>query len=296
MVGEGITQVQEQQAIRPRIVLFDVDGVITSPNLKKPHPDLLVYVATNLFYKNPLALISTRDFGWVDANVLAPIRPWLPSQKLDQLFASCEKGAINVSFKSGEPRKDIDQSLIVPDGIQVGVRERVEGSPYYFFMPGKEAVITVEIYGGDDTTEKAKIDAQNAALDELYNKWVIPEILKHSGLKADRTKIAVDIYPERGNKRISAVKFIEHLQRRGIDVASYAFLAIGDSLPDIEMADGVRELGLEVEFGWVGNGEMTDPRGHRIITPDTGELNDVGTVALLRQLGEFDRFNPIGRS
>lgn len=275
---------------RPWIPLFDVDGVITNPETKQSHPLLLGYIANRLLSGAPVGLASTRDFAWVEENVINPIRGRFSADRLDNLFVSTEKSAVTTTYQNGEIHKEYDESLRVPQEIGDQLRVRIEDKGYsgVFYYP-KETLFTAEIYGGDDPSILAE---QNRQLDELF-AYVQRELLPHgSPFKADRTHIAIDIYHSLGNKAISARRFITFLESRGFDPKSFRFITVGDGSTDLEMADGIRESGLDVEFGWVGRISLQDPRGHKVILPSSGETNDSGTVALLRQLGEFDRFSP----
>lgn len=263
----------------PYIPLFDVDGVITNPFTKKPNPILLEYIKDRLNRMVPVGLASTRDFAWVEANVISPIIPGLTRSALDELFISTEKSAVTTMYKGAEVVKEYDESLRVPAEIGRRLEERIRRHDAIFYYP-KETLFTAEVYEGGDRSE------QDRQLDEL-NQWVQTELTPPgSELKADRTAIAIDIYNRRGSKVISARKFIMFLEQRGYKPQDCRFITIGDGFTDLEMADGVRDSGLEVEFGWVGEKPLQEARGHKVLLPTTGRY-DLGTISILQQIGEL---------
>lgn len=267
-------------SVRLSMPLFDVDGVITHPWTKKPNPILIDYLARRLFAKAPIGLASTRDFAWVEANVIDPVRSSLPIDRLNWLFISTEKSAVTTIYQNGQVIKEYDESLRVPQDIGKRLEERIARYDATFYYP-KETLYTAEVYEGGNQKE------QDLQLDELF-AWVQEELIPHgSPFKADRTAIAIDIYNARGNKAISARRFLAFLEDKGLKLHDFRFIAIGDGLTDLEMADGIRAIGYDVEFGWVGSKPLQDARGHRVILPNAGENYDLGTVALLRQIGEL---------
>ncbi|MDP3726775.1 MAG: hypothetical protein Q8Q96_00485 [bacterium] len=271
------------------IYMLDVDGVVTNPETKKPNPRILAFIANSLLYNSRIAMATTRDYAWLEEFVISPIRPYLSPDKMDNLFVSCEKAAVSVSFKNGQMRKKIDTSAVVPDILRKLIKEGLEkqNKTGVFNYP-KEAVHTVEINGGDNEEETAQ---QQYELDE-FDRWLQTEIMpRFPDFKADRTAIAVDIYHKSGNKMKSAQQFVEFLKEQGVELNDKHFIAIGDGKTDMEMAVGLRDSGQKVFFGWVGKGIPPTEEGIETITPGTRSVNDQATVDLLAYLGEFSAFS-----
>lgn len=270
------------------IFMLDVDGVVTNPETKRPHPRILAFIANCLFNDRPIALATTRDYAWLERYVISPIRPYLQSNKMDNLFISTEKAAVSVSFIRGHVHKEVDTSVVVPDELRKEVKDGLdEQNRTGIFNYPKEAVHTVEISGGNDSNETAK---QQKELDE-FNDWLQREIMpRFPDYKADRTAIAIDIFHRSGNKMLSAQRFVEHLRGQGVNLTKRRFLAIGDGLSDMEMAIGLRDEGLNSTFVWVGRGDPPKEPGIKTITSGTNAVNDKGTVDILAYFGEISAF------
>lgn len=276
---------------KEQIYMLDVDGVVTNPGTKRPHPRILAFIANCLLHDRPIAMATTRDFAWLNQFVISPIRPYLSPNRMDNLFVSTEKAAVSVSFVNGQEHKEIDTSVVVPDKLRETVRQALieQGRSKIFNYP-KEAVHTIEINGAE-TKEKEK--PQQDELDE-FNTWLQSEVMpEFPDYKADRTAIAIDIFHRSGNKILSAQRFVEFLRRKGLDLDGKRFVAVGDGFPDMEMAIGLRNEGLDVTFAWVGKGNPPQEEGIKSITPGTGPagINDKGTVDLLAYFGEISALN-----
>lgn len=274
-----------------QIYMLDVDGVVTSPETKRPHPRILAFIADCLFSDRPIAMATTRDYAWLEENVVSPIQPYLSPHKMDNLFISTEKAAVSVFYANGEVHKEIDPSVVVPDELRASVKQALEDQNRTgIFNYPKEAVHTVEIYGGNDDQENTR---QQSELDE-FNMWLQKKVMPdYPDYRADRTAIAIDIYHRSGNKVLSAQRFVDFLRKRKTDLSRRGFVVFGDGVPDMEMAIGLRDEGLDVIFAWVGKGDSPMEPGIKLITPDTGKsgINDKGTVDLLAYFGEVSALN-----
>ncbi|MDO8658545.1 MAG: hypothetical protein Q7K55_07415 [Candidatus Levybacteria bacterium] len=280
---------RERLPQQPELVyMFDVDGVITNPESKRANPRLLAFLANKLFCNKPVAFATTRDYQWVEENIISVIRPYLSPNKLDNLFVSCEKGAVTITHENGKKVVSYDESLRVPEKIGERLKEKIgENNPHIFYYP-KETLFTAEIYGGDNPEA---LREQNRALDELY-VWVTSELIQpDSPYKADRTAIAIDIFNKLGNKMISAQNFVNYLKAKGVDLINKKFVAVGDGKTDLEMAIGLHQAGQEVAFAWVGRGNPPQDNRFPVITPGTNVTNDEGTKDLLAFLGELSSFS-----
>lgn len=86
--------------------IFDIDGVVTAPFTKKPHPYILSFIASQLQKKHPIALATGRSISWIQENILVKLEKKIQKKEfLDFLFISGEKGAVSLEFILGKEQR-----------------------------------------------------------------------------------------------------------------------------------------------------------------------------------------------
>lgn len=228
--------------------IFDIDGVITEPMSKIPNPYIISFIAKQLNNKQYIALETGRSLMWIGERILKLIQSQLEDiNNLDYLFISCEKGSVTATFTNGLIKTNIDNSVSISQDIQEKIKQELKGEKEIFFDPDKQTMVSVEIIGG---TDQKQLEEQKNALSQ-FEIWVNENILPtNPQLKIDKTPISVDIQYKDISKKTASKKFLEFLQNKNISSAS--FIAFGDTLADIDIAEVIYNNKFPITFIYVG--------------------------------------------
>lgn len=228
--------------------IFDIDGVITEPLSKIPNPFIISFIAQQLNKKHYVAIETGRALSWVGAKILKLIQAQLEDiNNLDYLFIACEKGSLTATFVNGIITTTIDTGTTIPQDVQDTIRQYIKEKKGIFFDTDKQTMISVEIDGGID---KEMLEDQKKVLAE-FEIWVRERIISfHPSLMLDISPISVDIQSKDVSKKIASTKFLEFLKNKK-NVPS-SFIAIGDTIADIDIAEVIFATGKSVQFAYVG--------------------------------------------
>lgn len=262
--------------------LFDVDGVVTHPEQKRvTEPKIITEMAVRLQKGEPVALVTGRSVDFMREKVINLLRVELRDPSLLQNFLAVgEKGGVMLSFdQSGNEIEQIDESITVPPSMQDEARTLVEQkySKAVFFDKTKRTMISIEMHDGFNLDEFKKIQPQ---LDQDLEN-LVARYNQQASLKIDSTTIATDIQNNHVGKDFAAGHVLEWLRERGIKPARY--IAFGDSLSDLEMAQRIHEDGLPVEFIFVGNKAALSGVSRAFPIKTTQSVYNAGTSEYLNQ-------------
>ncbi|MDE2026244.1 MAG: HAD family phosphatase, partial [Patescibacteria group bacterium] len=217
------------------LYIFDIDGVLTNPDTKVPNTKILHFMAEELNKGWHVAIATGRSSVWVQQHILPLLSKDLQGDHLlDNLFVSCEKGAVTITFSKSIPNVEIDTLYHIPHEIQEIIKEAINGMEGVFFDPDKKTMVSVEIEGGSDTQ---KVSAEKNILHEL-EEWVQDHIIpEFPDVHMDKSEISMDIQNKHIDKRIASEKLLDFLKRRNIKPTS--FVAFGDSPTDATIAEKI---------------------------------------------------------
>lgn len=241
----------EQERIVANAWLFDVDGVITHPEQKRvTEPQIIGEIIKRLQKGEPVALVTGRSVDFMREKVIDLLKRELQDASLLQNFLAVgEKGGVILLFdQEGREIERIDDSITVPSAMQEEARELVDQkySKAVFFDKTKRTMISIEMHDGFSLNEFKKIQPQLEQ--DLVN--LVARYNQQASLKIDSTTIATDIQNNHVGKDFAAGHVLDWLKEKGIKPAK--FIAFGDSLSDLEMAQKIHDEGSPVEFVFVG--------------------------------------------
>src|SRR5690242_7730962 len=207
------------------IFIFDIDGVLTHPHIKKPNKTIISFITNQLQNKKLVALATGRAIFWIETNIIHLIQTSLQDQtNMDNLFICGEKGGVWIDFVDGKRNIYIDRTIHFPREVVKKVIFYLRNKEGIFFDQYKYTMVSVEINGGEDPEVVKK---QKEALYTLET-WVKNEILPaYPNLELDPSEISVDILVKGISKRLAAKKFLDFLEKKHISPKS--FIMFGDS-------------------------------------------------------------------
>lgn len=261
---------------------FDVDGVLTKPEQRKPNPRLLDFIASKLGNHLPIALITGRTPHWLLDSIIQPLTELIKDRKvLDNLFVSSEKATVVIDFQNGNAAIRTIENYRVPRDIWEGMKRLAKGSNAVFFDERKVNIPSLEIIGGDPAT----VIQQKKTLQEM-KRVIEHEILpRHPEfIVLDEPGIALDVQDKNVDKAHAGGQFVEFVRTRGHK--NPHFMVFGDTVSDLRVAERIHTCGQTVSFAYVGDKDLP-PLPFQVIKPEGKELFDAGTLAVLRSLGEL---------
>ena len=232
--------------------IFDIDGVVTNPTEKKIKKlQILDHIAERLQQREPVIFNTGRSLSWVIEKVLNPLLKKIKDKKLlENLFIVGEKGGTWLTFgRDGKIQQHKDSSISAPTSLQQKIKNLVKRKYLHsmFYDETKQTMISVEMHDNYDLEEYKR---EQAILKKELNA-----ILKHhdpaNSLKLDPTTIAIDIENKHVGKGFALDRILNWFKQKRIKPKK--FIAIGDSIGDIKMAEKLHEKKLPFEFVFVGN-------------------------------------------
>ena len=260
--------------------IFDVDGVITNPSLKKvEHKEILLKLA-KLLENNIVALNTGRSLSWLIDRVINPLLEISDNYKnFENFYAVGEKGGTWLEIdKDGKIIKFRDESISIPDKLKIKVEELVEAefSNTTFYDDSKETMVSTEMLDGQNPEKEYRSD-QKILVTKLQ------EVLKEEGLsenfKIDPTTIATDIENKIVGKDFAVRRIIDWVKTNNINPER--IICFGDSKSDIPMAQELYEMGFPLEFVFVGTEQLKNDLPFKLFY--TQEKYDKGTLEYLNQ-------------
>ncbi|MEX2012991.1 MAG: HAD-IIB family hydrolase, partial [Candidatus Levyibacteriota bacterium] len=259
---------------------FDVDGVLTNPEVKIANPEILSEIARMLGKGDPVALVTGRSVDFMRDRVIAPLKGILSSPNLLRNFLAVgEKGGAWISYDgNGEEEENIDSDISVTQELVEKVKNLIdeEFSDVMFFDGTKKTMISTEMNDGED------LEKYHRSQQMLKKK--LEQLVDQSGMKdrldIDPTTIATDIQSKHVGKDFAARRVMEWLSSRKINPLQ--FVTIGDSKSDIPMAQEVHDQGFSVTMVFVGKPQDVANLQTPFPLIKTANLYEKGTLEYLQ--------------
>lgn len=271
---------KEKEQIPNFAWIFDVDGVITNPLEKRvTQPQILDAIIEKLKRGEPVALNTGRSLSWMMDRVINPLLEKIENKTiLRNFFAVGEKGGMWLTFENnGEMIEHRDESIKVPQELQDEVRKIIERdySDSMFYDGSKETMISTEMKDGHSLEEfKSAQKKLKQKLDELLFQRRLKGMFK-----IDPTTIATDIENSHVGKHFAIERILAFLKQRGIKPKQ--FITFGDSKSDVPMAQRLHQMGLPVQFIFVGNSSQLEGEDLPFPTITTNNHFDKGALEYL---------------
>lgn len=250
------------------VLVLDVDGVITNPVEKRVTEEkIFTQIIEELESGNIVTLNTGRSNSWMIERVINPLIERLKDKSLlKNFFAVGEKGLTWVGFdpggriqegvfdKKGKAIEGFDLSVFLDTDtaehfktLENEARELIKNNYSHstFFDNSKKAMISTEMIDGHNHEEYAS--EQKDFTNEL--KKIINSLGLDGKFNVDPTTIATDIQLPNAGKHLGAGRILDWLSSKNI-VPNH-FIAIGDSISDLEMADELNLRGKSVDFYYV---------------------------------------------
>ena len=255
---------------------------LSNPDTKVPNSKILHFIAEELNKGWHVAIATGRSNTWVEKHIIPLISKELQGvHLLDNLFVSCEKGAVTIVFSKSVPSLEIDTRFHIPPQIQEIIKQAIDGMDGIFFDADKKTMVSVEIEGGIDNQ---KVIAEKGILHQLEH-WVQENIVpQFPDIQVEKTEISMDIQHKYIDKRVAAEKLLEFLRKR--DIKPDSFVTFGDSLSDASVAEKIAEEEGKVTFVYVGKQPLLRDYGFPVISPPTGTYFDSAVLQVLQGLQE----------
>lgn len=231
--------------------IFDVDGVITNLQEKQVKEIKILEIISKLLKNQAVAFNTGRDLNWVVERVLNPLLEKIEDKSvLQSLFIVGEKGGTWLNFdENGNMIKQRDNSILMPQTLQDKLKNLAgeEFSDYVFYDENKETMISLEIKDGLPLEEFNRI---HPLLDEKISEILNQENVNDK-IHLVSVTLSTDIESKTVGKDFGAKRILQWINKKKIKPEK--FITIGDSKPDIEMAEEIYKQGLKVEYVSVGN-------------------------------------------
>lgn len=235
------------------IYIFDVDGVITNPVLKKVEEKQILEIIAEKIKTDLVAFNTGRSISWMIERILTPLDNFLSDQTaLENLFVVAEKGGTWINFDNTGNRKFFkDEKISVPLMLQQEVKRVIENSyaESMFYDDTKETMISTEMKDGYPI-EKFKVLQKKLAktLEELLVDYHLEK-----DFAVDANSIATDIGSVATGKNFAVRRIINWIKNKQIIPDKY--IIFGDSFSDIPGAEELYKNNFPMEFVFVGSKE-----------------------------------------
>lgn len=261
--------------------IFDVDGVITHLTEKKIiYPEILHTFGKILQMHDPLTLNTGRSLDFIRQEIFNPLLVSLKEQHfsenlLNNFFAVGEKGNAWIADEKDCFDTHIHLPTILINKVEQLIEE--EFSDSMFFDTSKHTMISLEI--------KTKLplhlyhQEQKKLLPLLHN--LLDETNLSTVFHIDPSVSAVDIQPQNAGKGKGIQRIITWFTKNSIDPERY--IAIGDSVADLEMGKTLQVLRKNFTFVFVGEKDLLKNQQITFPVTYTQKHFDEGTVEFLQQ-------------
>ncbi len=268
--------------------IFDVDGVLTNPAKKRiTKPQIIDFIKGRLRTGNLIALNTGRSLSWTANRIINRFFEKTDDKKiLKNFFVIGEKGGTWLTFdKNGNMKQFKDESISVPKFLQNQVRALITAkySNLMFFDDSKLTMISIEM------AEGVSIDQYNKAQGKLEQelKNLLSETNLDQTLKIELSIIAIDIENRYVGKDFAVKRMLLCLKEKGLSPKKY--VAFGDSVSDISMAEELHKANLSFEFVFVGDRKLIAGKRLPFPTTLTDKLFDEGTAEYLEKIKQHER-------
>lgn len=231
----------------PHAWLFDVDGVITNPETRKPDSEVISEARKKLASGQPVAIITGRSLEWLDDTLLCDFEEETTDRSiLDNLFVSTEFGGMHMDYTDGKRNEPREEDQRIPDDVANEAKKQIEEKRDAVFLDtSKRTTLTAEMNHGLAAEDFKPVG------EELYSCF--QKILKEKGASdfvAHLDTIAVNIRHKNANKSYATAQALKWIKAKGLAPESY--FVFGDSPSDLEMGEELERESLPFEFVYVG--------------------------------------------
>jgi hypothetical protein len=241
----------------PEVLMFDVDGPLSDPVEKRIiYDELVTSLSDRLAANEPVFLNTGRSTEWIMERVTPRIREQLQDiSSLRNLVIIGEKGGTWVTFnEQGEAHHGKSAAISIPEAVNEAAKKLVteKYSDCMFFDATKQTMMSIEMHEGYDL--QMFKDRQRELVEDL--NALLAETGIDNTYKVDATTIATDVESPYAGKALGADRSLQWL--RDSNIKTGQFVAFGDSISDLEMADELQRKGLPVQFVYVGDPEKLE--------------------------------------
>lgn len=261
--------------------LFDIDGVLTTPQTKKVSLQI-VEIISKILETDPVAFVTGRSILWIKDNLMPLVNKNSNAQKdLERLFLSGEKGGVWEYFDQGQWKHFVKKELSLPEKFKNECKNLIEQKyGQYVFWDPKETMVSVEMKSTLGLKEFKEIQEQ---IDHDLRGVIDASGL--DGLEMDSGLIATDIQSQIAGKDLAASSVVDFLRYKHF--FPQRFLTFGDSATDISMASHLSDKGYKVDFIFTGEDSFLGDRRYDFpIEVISGY--EQGTLAYLRRMFKLD--------
>lgn len=227
--------------------LFDVDGVITNPETRKPDSEVVSEIRKKLASGQPVAIITGRSFEWLDDTLLRDFEAETEDKStLDNLFVSTEFGGMHMDYTGGKRNEPREEDQRIPEDVAIEAKKEIEKNRNTVFLDtSKRTTLTAEM------NHRTIVDDFKPVGRDLFATF--QKILSEknaSDFVAHLDTIAVNIRHKNANKSYATAQALKWVRVKGMKPESY--YVFGDSPSDIEMGEELERENLPFEFVYVG--------------------------------------------
>jgi HAD superfamily hydrolase (TIGR01484 family) len=256
---------------RSEILLFDIDGVITTPGDEKPHAGVLENLSR--LYENGFHIhfVTGRPATWALSHIMLPLIKALPHKEFfNGTVLAAENGSVVVECKKGKLELTINPHACVEQSIMKAVEEYARQNTYLHHFPEQER----ENFQGSLIFDKRKISMATIYVEpklpapqrKKLREYMagrpgqkilsdLEQICRSPYLAVRRTTIAFDVQHIAATKTLGSSLALQNYDPlRGNQV--YTF---GDSTGDLDMAVYASGRGFSVEHVHVGSEGILNP-------------------------------------
>jgi len=227
------------------VFVFDLDGVITDPKDSQVNEAVIDKMYQVLESGDPLAINTGRSFDWVEKNLVSRLKARQNEEIFQRFIVACEKGGETIAWQGSEP-------LITPSefALSNSLYERAREC----FEKNESKLQTM--FWDETKRTMATVEKKPAANLDIFHEEqqllvdVLTDNLAGYGVRIDATTIATDVELPAAGKHAGASLIFQWMQTY---YPSYtAYISIGDSVSDYEMARYFADHGEQSTFVYVG--------------------------------------------
>jgi hydroxymethylpyrimidine pyrophosphatase-like HAD family hydrolase len=265
-----------------QMLIFDVDGVIANPQEKRvTETKILDFIAKYLESNNYVVFNTGRALDWITERLLNPLLKKVKNNLLKNIFVVGEFGGAWITFQGdGKIEQSIDKNISLPVKLQNQIRDLVKSkySKSMRYDEDKKTMISTEMH--DNYSLNMYRMQQKLLINDIKSLLKMNNL--DSDLKVEFNMIAIDIMNKSVGKHFAMRKVFEWMKRNNFK--SDNFIALGDNLSDIAIAEELYANKLPVKFVFVGSKEKLAAKEYPFPIIFTKEKYDKGTLEFLKAL------------
>jgi hydroxymethylpyrimidine pyrophosphatase-like HAD family hydrolase len=259
--------------------IFDIDGVITSPQEKQVTQEGLIEAIAKKIDTGDIVTLNTgRSITWTNERVLIPLLKAIKDKtKLTDIFIVGEKGGSWAYFENNMLITKIDETCKLPDSLRKELKELIERefSDCMFYDESKLTLISLEM---NDECKIADYSQKQLTLVEKLKEIVSRPEYKELNIKVEPSIIAVDIQAPKTGKHLGARKIESWIKEKQINPSK--LITLGDSQADTEMAEELQNE-YPVVFVFTGDPAKLDSSKLQQEPIITKSQHEAGTLEFL---------------